>query len=398
MNIDIFKDNFLLLYMLFVVSVFSIEKFGEKQKIAITYICTYGMTFQENISDWQVVLLLCIVLFLMQEYFTSDKMKLAILKKLHYKLADYIYKGIFQYKLWGVILAISIKTDYFVEMTKINSSVLKAVSVIIFVGTYVWLFNVHEEFHTFTHMFEKVWETPYYMIQYDYALKERLNIIVRCEDKLYFRREKSYSSFSLEFIKVWMKDYKSKHAGKRKKNYNSKNLMLILHIFIHKIKRIGPFIKKWGTYAKNYLTRGNSTIAMQLVRILSYKHGLVFMYSKVRFKRYKILKRKIYEVLYSRMFFEGLRNYIKQDLCNDLDNYREYLVYIYPYVVQTKVRGVTYMPASKYFAEAKGFIPPVNAWDIHKVIRMSFGFNGKAITPERMKSKADIVEQYEFKE
>ena len=122
--------------------------------------------------------------------------------------------------MWGVILAICIKTDYFVEMTKVNSSVLKVVSVIIFVGTYVWLFNVHEEFHTFTHMFEKVWEMPYYMIQYDYALKERLNIIVRWEDKLYFRREKSYSSFSLEFIKVWMKDYKSKHAGNRKKNYN----------------------------------------------------------------------------------------------------------------------------------------------------------------------------------
>ena len=51
-----------------------------------------------------------------------------------------------------------------------------------------------------------------------------------------------------------------------------------------------------------------------------------------------------------------------------------------------------------YKTEARGFIPPVNAWDIHKVIRMSFGFNGKAITPERMKSKADIVEQYEFKE
>lgn len=73
-------------------------------------------------------------------------------------------------------------------------------------------------------------------------------------------------------------------------------------------------------------------------------------------------------------------------------------MYIYPYVVQTKVRGVTYMPASKYFAEDKEFIPPVNAWNIHKVIRMSFGFNGKPITPERMKSKADIVEQYEFKE
>ena len=52
MNIDIFKDDFLLLYMLFVVSVFSIEKFGEKQKIAITYICTYGMTFQEKLSGY----------------------------------------------------------------------------------------------------------------------------------------------------------------------------------------------------------------------------------------------------------------------------------------------------------------------------------------------------------
>lgn len=56
------------------------------------------------------------------------------------------------------------------------------------------------------------------------------------------------------------------------------------------------------------------------------------------------------------------------------------------------------MLASKYFAEVKGFIPPVNVWNIHKVIRMSFGFNGKAITSERMKSKADIVERYEFKE
>lgn len=72
MNIDIFKDNFLLLYMLFVISVFAIYKFDEKQKIAITYICTYGMTFQENISDWQVVSLLCIVLFLMQEYFNIN--------------------------------------------------------------------------------------------------------------------------------------------------------------------------------------------------------------------------------------------------------------------------------------------------------------------------------------
>lgn len=119
---------------------------------------------------------------------------------------------------------------------------------------------------------------------------------------------------------------------------------------------------------------------------------------RVRFKKYRIIKRKIYEVLYSRMFFEGLKNYIKLDLCNNLDYYREYLVYVYPYIVQTKVKDVTYMPASKFFALEDGTtIPPVNIWNMHDVIRMSFGFNGQAITQERMKSKADIVEKYNFK-
>ncbi len=396
MNIDIFKDNFLLLYMLFVISVFAIDKFDEKQKIAITYICTYGMTFQENISDWQVVSLLCIVLFLMQEYFTSDKMKLEILKKVHYKLVDYIYKGIFQYKLWGVILAICVKTDYFIQLTGMDFNVLQILSIIIFIWIYIWFFNVHEEFHTFTHMFQQIWEQPYYMVQYDKDLKERLNIIVRYEDKLYFKRKKSYSSFSIEFIKVWLDDYKKRQRKYKRKDIDKRSLKEIIKEFIHNIKAIGYFIKRWSVRIHNYLTRGNSTIPMQLVRILSYKHGLVFMKYRVRFKKYRIIKRKIYEVLYSRMFFEGLKNYLKLDLCNNLDYYMEYLVYVYPYIVQTKVKDVTYMPASKFFVK-DGIIPALNEWDIQKIIFMSFGFNGQAITQERMKSKADIVEKYNFK-
>lgn len=112
------------------------------------------------------------------------------------------YAGIFQYKLWGVILAICIKTEYFIQLTGMDFNVLQILSIIIFIGIYIWFFNVHEEFHTFTHMFQQIWEQPYYMVQYDRALKERLNIIVRYEDKLYFKRKKSYSSFSIEFIKV----------------------------------------------------------------------------------------------------------------------------------------------------------------------------------------------------
>lgn len=97
------------------------------------------------------------------------------------------------------------------------------------------------------------------------------------------------------------------------------------------------------------------------------------------------------------MFFERLKNYLKIEFCNKINNYREYLVYVYPYIVQTTVDNITYMPAFKFFYEDDGIISSLNTWDIDKVIRMTFGFNGEAITPERMESKADILEQYDFK-
>ena len=99
MTTELFEGNTFILYLLFVLSVIIIDKFNERQKMAVIYLCTYGMSFQEKASCIQLCILLAIMMFAIQEYFTLDRKKLSIFHKLHYKLADFLYMSIFQYKI-----------------------------------------------------------------------------------------------------------------------------------------------------------------------------------------------------------------------------------------------------------------------------------------------------------
>lgn len=44
-----------------------------------------------------------------------------------------------------------------------------------------------------------------------------------------------------------------------------------------------------------------------------------------------------------------MEKYIKGQLCNDIKNYRKYIVYLYPNIVQTTINGKTYIPMASYF-------------------------------------------------
>ena len=46
MTTELFEGNTFILYLLFVLSVIIIDKFNERQKMAVIYLCTYGMSFQ----------------------------------------------------------------------------------------------------------------------------------------------------------------------------------------------------------------------------------------------------------------------------------------------------------------------------------------------------------------
>lgn len=303
--------------------------------------------------------------------------------------------GVFQYKIWLVYTAICVRTSFVKTFLGCNEVFANVISVFLFVSAFIWIFDLTEEFHSFTEMYDVVWKTPYYNVEFDERLRERLEIITYFEDNLYWERKKTYSSCSFEFIIVWIRNHRSIGSGKERQH-----LSLINRVkqFIKRPCRIWNKTKSTVNWIKRIVTRGHSTIPMQLIRILGYKHGLVFGSTKIRFKFYKIIKRKIFEIIYSRMFFDGLKNYLTIELCNNLDFYREYLVYLYPQIVQTTIDGKVYAPARRAFANKENGkdVPKMNEWDLDKVIRMGFGFNGLKITEKRMEEKREFLNRYNF--
>lgn len=407
MTTDLFAGNIIILYFIFVISVITIDKFNEKQRIAIIYMCSYGILWDKHVSKRLLLGLLIVMIFLMLEYFTQDEKKLAILKKFHYKIVDFAYMSTFQYKLWAILLAISIRTNLIKGFCPNYPWVFDILSFVIFFIALHWMFNISEEYHTFTEMYNRIWEYPYYKLVQEEGLdqgiseefKKRMDIIVDFEDRLYWARKKTYTIASLEYLRAW---YKDKHALRGRRARESVSFIGVLKAFIifpiRIIKFFFSIIRKAFRlfhYIAMFFRRGHSTLPMQMIRILGYKHGLVFGTSTTKFKYYKIFKRKIYELLYARMFFEGFKQYISVELCSGIKYYREYIVYLYPHIVQTTVKKA-YVPAAKLFAKSNGTIQKMSEWNIDQVINMSLGFCGRPLDDKRILAFADKIRPYGY--
>ena len=128
---------------------------------------------------------------------------------------------------------------------------------------------------------------------------------------------------------------------------------------------------------------------MQLIRILSYKEGLILGRPKKRREAYRTLKRKAFECFYAKMFFDGLECYLKEQLCNEVRHYRSYLVYLYAYIAQAKVDGRTYVPMAAYFAGQ-----PMENWDISELCIACMGLNSLAVTEQRLECKSDVMDKF----
>jgi hypothetical protein len=89
------------------------------------------------------------------------------------------------------------------------------------------------------------------------------------------------------------------------------------------------------------LIRGYSTIEMQLVRTLAVTSG----YDN------SIFQRKIYEWIYSYLFFKSLKkNYIYFKY-NNVKEYKNYLLYLYLKVAPVKINGFKYDNIDKLYGE-----------------------------------------------
>ena len=137
------------------------------------------------------------------------------------------------------------------------------------------------------------------------------------------------------------------------------------------------------------LTRGHSTIEMQLIRILSYKEGLLLGRPHGVEEWVRTIKRKCYECLYAKMFFDGLKIYLSKCLCRELPEYRNFIVVLYLHTVQSKVGHETYRPLDKMYSDKE-----IEKWPMELLFLTCLGLNSQPITGLRVWLRWSIIKKY----
>lgn len=307
----LFNKNIIFIFFFAMIAIYNYSDLKEYQRMAIIYISVYALAVLNIVGIKMALLLLIVSLFCFFEIFTSDEMKFKILVNPIYKAVDFIYISIFQYSFGGICLALLLLKIKLPETFDKQNIIFRTLSFLFIVWTLTVMLQQKYVIHTFGEMYRVFTYFPINKIEFNDKLYEACNILVSIEDKRYFERE-AYSFFSVKYIISLIKGKIASQRGGKK----------VIYVLVN-----------GNRFIKNIFdeSRGYSTIPMQLVRSLGIKRGYNYKY-----------RRKIFEILYSRMFFKGIERMFNEDKVTQRKYFKEYLLYIYFHKVNTFLGDATF--------------------------------------------------------
>ena len=287
---QLFQSSTLLVFFFASIAIFNYTDFKIEQRLSIIYISVYALVATGIIGLKLAYLFLFLTLFAYLEIFTQDAMKLKLLVNPIYKVIDCTYLSIAQYYLMYILLSLFCfyyKLEFWIGEW---AYILKIFSIIpLFIGITKALRQKYV-IKTFQEMYRVFSLYPIHKVQFNQKLHEACCILVDIEDRNFYAR-KSYSFLSIRFLFSALKHKKRPHKH---------------NPAVSAIRNITT------------LSRGYSTIPMQLIRSLGIKYGYNCVF-----------RRKIYEILYSRMFFSGVKRLMHDEHVSNRKYFNEYLLYIY---------------------------------------------------------------------
>ena len=289
----LFNKNIIFIFFFAMIAIYNYSDLKEYQRMAIIYISVYALAVLNIVGIKMALLLLIVSLFCFFEIFTSDEMKFKILVNPIYKAVDFIYISIFQYSFGGICLALLLLKIKLPETFDKQNIIFRTLSFLFIVWTLTAMLQQKYVIHTFGEMYRVFTYFPINKIEFNDKLYEACNILVSIEDKRYFERE-AYSFFSVKYIISLIKGKIASQRGGKK----------VIYVLVN-----------GNRFIKNIFdeSRGYSTIPMQLVRSLGIKRGYNYKY-----------RRKIFEILYSRMFFKGIERMFNEDKVTQRQYFKEY--------------------------------------------------------------------------
>lgn len=397
-----FSDNVIYIYFLSCIVILGYDKFIKKQKIVLIYATTIAMELlsSSSFSFWFMLGLLLICMFMLEEYLCDDYAKQEILRRFFpHKVLDFIYEFIVLDGGIFIVFNLFLASDYgkilLMEKLKFATKLFYLINVVMLLVSIHMFFSSKFAIKSFSEMkryFDKL--VPYNLHVNDPEVQKKFEILTGLEDKSYFIRTESYNWLSAAFIK-YRHERRSKVHDKKKRRINLKSL-------IRKIKAIGMKeathrlkgrleeeieYRKYICKKNKGKIRGCSTLEMQLIRQIGIQKG----YEKC------VIRRKAFEIIYSYIFFSGLKAYYKESNCAKHSQFKEFLLYVYLYSVRVTVKtegnNETFDPIASAFVglEADMQNYSIADWDIDKFYVLMLGLPNAKVGLKRLLLYPQIV-------
>lgn len=354
----LFNNNLFFVYLFACIAIVNYSALKESQKILLIYLMTFGLAFLNILDFGMSVIFLTLSTFIYLEFLSNDNEKQIIIVKFGYKLLDYLFIIIFQYYVCWII--VSLMLIYFRENMQKNPDIklllefgvepisisMSFISIIIFVicvnKITAQKFKLKSIDTVITDYFSTnpIYKRPH--ADFDFLFFEMLSDM---EDRTYFERKETYSFLSFEFIII-----KGRQLG-----YNFTN-------WSKHVTKSFQYLRR----SKNI--RGYSTLEMQLMRMLFVESG----YNK------KIV-RKIFELVYTKIFLKSLKNFYEANIYEYRSEYKEYLLFIYFNNTNTKIAG-------KNFGSMKSVFPDkaIKKWSKEELFVVCVGLPYRNLTIEEI--------------
>lgn len=233
---ELLTNNIFFVFLLGILVIVNYEAFDKKQKVAIIYACSFGLTFNRGLNYMTILILLIFILFLYEEYLNEDLVKIKFVTKIRHKCADFLYMYILQYKIHYIAAAIILKDNInaivksqifaqsCVPQDTLESGLFAVSILLVIVGVHK-IFNNPVELNNFRSINQKFSENPYYNLplkddQKRENLLKRLKLVTDIEDYTFFVRKNSYSSWSLEFVRAVLEKKKGQRIAEKKTSKN----------------------------------------------------------------------------------------------------------------------------------------------------------------------------------
>lgn len=362
---ELFSSNLFAIYIIASIAVISYTNFEENQRMFLLYLFTYAIAFFKIFRISASLLLLVLITFVFLEYLSEDKKKLTLITNLIYKCVDYAFMMLFQYHFFWIFIAFLILHFSHYEYFSKYQYFLKIISILPLCWGSHLAISQPFKIKSITDMCKVFDDFPPYQFEYSEEMQEKFDLLCAFEDKTYFQRKKSYSCISIEYFFCFLRNHGFPSG-----------------LFFRKAFYNISTAQKRGYVSANLFSRGYSTPEMQLLRSVGILRG---------YDRYKI-QRKVFEVLYSKIFFSSLKEYHEANTYLRLNHYRHYLLYVYFQTVMTKIHGQKYTPLSSVFENEKD----ITTWSMEGLFIACLGLCFRNVSDENLALYNDIIHRFEL--